>query len=424
MANYSFAEISDKHIYFKVMIHNLTDEQKDQIKQYSDARRFIYNYYLNDANERYEATGERFRGYKKLTTDLTNLKKKEGFEWLNQYPVSILRGGIRDLNRGFMRFKRKQCRHPRFKSKKKDRIRFEVRSDRVHIFAESGRCLYLPGISKDHSDLLDIGTHHIPFGKDIEYGESHIVFDGFDYWFTTSIKPKIPFYEDDDYPIILEGEPIGIDLGIRVAATLSNGKQFYGPDLYRLGVLFNRKSKVGAAIGRDRHRRIKESMRTKTKYDDIPKSKNELKREKKYLKTLKQISNIYKTRYQQIASAISHEHHSVVTLETLRIKQMQKSTKVPGPVYESRLYMFGQILENKLKNSGSIVIRAEDGFKSSQICSCCGNVYNPGAERVYRCRVCGNEMDRDLNAAINLRNYGIEYLSKNPYRGYSAIGAL
>ena len=86
--------------------------------------------------------------------------------------------------------------------------------------------------------------------------------------------------------------------------------------------------------------------------------------------------------------------------------------------------MLGQFIEYKCKDSGTIVLRAEDGFKSSQICSNCGHEYQIGPEEIYMCPYCGLVINRDLNAARNLRDYGINYYSENLYEGVSIIDAI
>lgn len=423
MANYSPND--DHYLYYRVKMHGLTEDQKRLIERLSDIRRFTYNWFLEYSNDRYEKYGERFQGYKRLSNKITELRNSNEYSWLRDYNLCVMRGALKDLSRGFIRFWNGQNRCPKFKSKKTDHIRFESRADRFYLCGENGRYAFIPGLSKNNKDLIDLKNHKIPFNdRNIKYRDVHVVFDGHSYWLCVTIKPIIPITEIEPY--VYDNDIVGIDLGIRTAATLSNGKTYDCPDKHRLQVLFNRRDKMMNAVARDRHKRLKQSIRTRTKYEDIPKSKNQLKRESKLTKTIQKITNIYKTRYHQIASDISNQKYSAVVLETLRIKSLLSINRgeLSHQLYESRLYTLGSYIEYKCRDIGTIVIRANDGYKSSQICSSCGHEYNIGKEKIYTCPNCDLKIDRDINAAINLRNYGISYVNQNPSIGYSTYWCM
>ena len=74
-------------------------------------------------------------------------------------------------------------------------------------------------------------------------------------------------------------------------------------------------------------------------------------------------------------------------------------------IYDAALYETTMIIEQKAISNGINVIRADGQFPSSQICSCCGYRQNIGEKKIYKCPECGIEINRDLNAAINLANY-------------------
>ena len=79
--------------------------------------------------------------------------------------------------------------------------------------------------------------------------------------------------------------------------------------------------------------------------------------------------------------------------------------KLNDIIYDAALYDSTMIIERKAISNGITVIRADSGFPSSQICSCCGYRQNIGEKKIYRCPQCGTVINRDLNAAINLANY-------------------
>ena len=426
MANFSEIYKDDHYLFYKVKIHGLTDEDKHLIERLSDVRRFTYNYFLQYSNERYEKYGERFKGYKFLSSKLTELRNNPNYSWLKEYNLTAMRGALQDLHRGFMRFKRGECRHPKFKSRKRDQVRFMSRGDRFSLHGENGRYAFIPGLSRDRNYWFDLKKHHIPYGEGIVYRDVHVKFDGKTYWLCLAVRAYAPFYETT--PNLNPNPILGADVGVRTAVTLSDGTTYQGPSKHRFAVLTNRLKKLDIAIARDRHKRLKTCIHTITKYDDIPKSKNQLKREAKRQQTYRDLTNLYKTRYHQIASDIAKKRTSVLVLETLRVKKTLQNQKDKGnlshKLYNARLWMLGQFIEYKCKDSGTIVLRAEDGFKSSQICSNCGHEYQIGPEEIYTCPYCGLVINRDLNAARNLRDYGINYYSENLYEGVSIIDAI
>ena len=426
MANFAQSHADDHFLFYKVKIHGLTDEDKALIERMSDIRRFTYNYFLEYSNTRYEESGEYFRGYKFLSNKITELRNSEEYGWLSNYNLCAMRGGLRDLHVGFMRFKRGECRHPKFKSKKRDQVRFMTRADRLSFHGENGRYVFIPGLSKDRKHFFDLKDHHIPCGEDIVYRDAHVKFDGKTYWLCVTIKASAPFSEVE--PMLYPNPVLGADLGYRTAVTLSDGTTYEGPSKHRFNVYENRYKALDKSISRDRYKRLKQCIHTRTKYDLIPKSKNELKREYRRQQTQQKIANLYKTRYHQIAADIAKKQPSVLVLETLRVKAMLQEKKNRGELsnvlYHSRLWTLGEFIEYKCQAAGILVLRAEDGFKSSQICSNCGHEYPIGPEETYSCPHCGMTMNRDLNAAINLRNYGIDYYNNNPYEGVSIAGML
>lgn len=85
--------------------------------------------------------------------------------------------------------------------------------------------------------------------------------------------------------------------------------------------------------------------------------------------------------------------------------------KINQMISDAALYESTMIIERKAINNGITVIRADSGYPSSQICSCCGYRQNIGRKEIYKCPNCGTIINRDLNAAINLANY--EHIKDN-----------
>ena len=150
---------------------------------------------------------------------------------------------------------------------------------------------------------------------------------------------------------------------------------------------------------------------TRSKYSNIPKSKNQEKRERKYLKMNHKIHNIWNTHYHQVSKEISKMDIDAVVVETLHMENIRKDHYSAVAITGTSLPSLINMIDYKCSNNGIKVIYAEDGYLSSQICSNCGNIRNPKKSRVYICPTCGARIDRDYNAALNLRNFGLAQYS-------------
>ena len=408
-------ELRKDRVYYqnyRIKLHNLREDQKQRIEKLSYARRFLYNWALEYSNAEYKRTGK-VPPYQAVARKFTELKHSDlNFQWLNNqiYNVTTCRYAFIDLAKAFHNFITGKCNRPIFKHRKTDSIRIAIRSNDVTFKGEDGRYAFIPGISMRKGDLIDCGNHNIPHYKGIKYENTRIKFDGIDYWLSLSIKTTIP----DDNSIELTDEVIGIDIGVRTAAALSNGISFNGPNKRKLKTLENRLRKIQSAVDRDIGRRMKISTSTRTKYYDIQKSKNQLKRETKLAKTRNKIINIYRSRYHKISREIANMHPSAIVLEDLSAAKIVANAvgkERRNALYQARMSTLSTYIAYKCDFGFTKVIYADRDFPSSQICSNCGYRQSIGRSKIYRCPNCGVELDRDYNAAVNLRNYGLSVLN-------------
>lgn len=391
--------------YYRIKLKYLTDEQIKQIKRMSDIRRFTYNWGVDYCNALQEE-GKNYPGFQKLTKAFTEYRHAN--PWLMEYNLTVCRYALKDLDKGYQYYfsKVNKAKPTKFCRKKYDSIRFASRPDRFRIFGRNGNYAYIPGICTHRGDYVYIGTHRIPYGLGVKYDNVRIKHDGVDYWLTVSVS--VPPVE---IPIINSNpnttEPIGIDVGARKAATLSNGKIYPSFNKSRMKVLNNRIRYYSDKISKDICRRLDIESRTKTKYEDIPKSKNQLKREHIYRKSLNRKRNIVTTLYHQISRDIVNTNPEYVVVETLIMKDVYRETQAPEALRDARIELLVRYIEYKCKDAGIPVIKAPSDYPSSQICSKCGYVHKTGRGKYHTCPNCGAKIDRDINAAINLLNYGI-----------------
>lgn len=392
--------------YYKVKIHNISEEQEKFIVETSDVYRYCYNWGLNFNIKRYEET-RKYVSFVDMVSAFREFRNSSGHEWLSKYDSTTCIYAFKDVLNAFKKFWNYNQGYPKHKSRKKSRIGFKLRGERLRFIGEKGRELVIPGFTKiegkknSKEKIVSLKRHNIPFGKGIVYHNARISYDGISYWLSLSIE-----FPDEkiEKPI---GDPVGIDVGIRTSAYLSNGEYYKSPKSDRLTLLFNRKESLQRAVTRDINRRKSLATRMTTKYENIPKSNNQIKREKKLLKTLHSIHNIYDNHYHQISRDIANKNPSYIVLETLKIENMVKNSIYSRDnIVQARLGTISRYIEYKCRENGSDVIKAPSDYPSTQLCSNCGFIQHIGRKKIYKCPKCGIELNRDYNASLNLLHYG------------------
>lgn len=193
---------------------------------------------------------------------------------------------------------------------------------------------------------------------------------------------------------------VGVDLGIKVLATLSNGEQEENPKAYRR---FKRKLKIAQRVVSKRHDEDK-------KTDE--QSKNYYKAKKKVAKLHYRISCIRKDTIHKLTTDLA-KNHSLIGIEDLNVRGMMKNHKMAGGIQDGGFYEFRRQLEYKAKWYGSELVVIDRYFASSKTCSCCGSVKKDLklSERIYNCENCGLSIGRDINAAINIEHEAVSYIA-------------
>ena len=181
-------------------------------------------------------------------------------------------------------------------------------------------------------------------------------------------------------------ERIGVDVGINALATCSDGTVFENKKPYR-----KHKKQLS---------RLQKAVTRKQKG-----SKNRLKAIKKLAKKHKRVTQIRKDAIHKLTSWLSKNHGTIV-IEDLNVSGMLKNHRLASAIADCGFYEFKRQLEYKSLWYGSNLIMADRFYPSSQLCSSCHHRQKmPLTKRVYHCGNCGNVIDRDLNASINLEHY-------------------
>jgi putative transposase len=200
-----------------------------------------------------------------------------------------------------------------------------------------------------------------------------------DRWFVSfTVEEEIPD------PVPQEGQPIGVDLGLKKLATLSDGVEFLNPK----------------ALERKLRKMKKLSKHLSRKQKD---SKNYEKARMKCARLYLRISNIRSDALHKLTTYLT-KNHSQIVIEDLCVSGMLKNRRLARAISDVGFYEFRRQLEYKSKWYGSNLILAPRFYPSSKRCSQCGHVKSELSlsDRIYDCEKCGLVIDRDLNAAKNL----------------------
>ncbi len=197
----------------------------------------------------------------------------------------------------------------------------------------------------------------------------------------------------------LNNQSIGIDLGIKEFVCLSNGLMIKAPKpLNKLTRLLVK-----------RQRRLSKKQHAKTKQEAIngvKKSNNYLKESKKLAKLHSKIANIRSDFLHKLSSIII-KNYDYIGLENLNTQGMMKNHKLAKSLVDVSFYEFNRQLEYKANYMQKEIHRVDKFYPSSKTCCVCGNIKQDLTlkDRIYKCKSCGNIIDRDLNASINLHKF-------------------
>lgn len=345
--------------------------QMSLINQTIGASRALYNKMLADKVKHYEIHKEALNN--------TPAQYKEEYPWMRDVDSQALSQAHQDLNAAYRNFFQKQNKFPKFKKKGvKDTYRSCVVNNNIRI--EDGK-LKLPKVG-----LVEIRMERqLPTGSKIKNvtisrTKSNKYFASIQFEFNKEINKVKP----ESF--------LGLDFAMQDFYVDSEGRKGSYPKFYR-----NSQKKLA---------------REQRKLSKMVKGSNNCKKQKVIVaKVYEKVANQRKDFLHKTSRKIANSY-DVVCVETLNMQAMSKSLNFGKTVHDIGWRMFTTMLDYKLSELGKILVRADKFFPSTKQCSSCKHKKDKVLlnERWYECYECGYEEDRDINAAINLRNYAIESL--------------
>ena len=369
-----------------------TKAQKTLIEKHFGSTRFVYNYFLDYRQKEY-AKGNKKVGYMITQKELTKLKKQEDYQWLNECGSQSLQMALRNLDSAFTRFFKKQGGYPKYKSKKNTHQSFTVPQN---IKIANNR-VYLPKFTKDGIKL----KYHREIPKNSTIKQATISRHNNQYFVSIVVDDNMPISKP-----IKAKNAIGLDMGLTHQVITSDGVKYPNPR-------YCRKSQ----------RKLLKLQRRLSK-----KQKGSNNREKAKLRVQKlhtKVTNQRNDYLHKISNEITNRY-DIICVETLNVKGMFTNHRLAKSIADVAWSEFIRQLEYKSLWKGKTFIKIDKWFPSSQICSICGA--NTGKKhlnvRKFDCPYCETKnIDRDINAAINIRNYGIGQLDNRNTVGTVGIQA-
>ena len=373
---------------FKTEI-NPTEEQKARIRRTIGTCRYVYNFYLGH-NKALHDNGEKFMTGKDFSLWLNNkyIPDNPDKTWIREVYSKAVKKSIEDGCTAFTRFFKHQSDFPKFKKKGKSDVKmYFVRNNPKDCQCERHR-LKIPTLGWIR--IKEKG--YIPTTKDgymIRSGTVSVKAGRF----YVSVLVEIPDVNIDNS----SNEGIGIELGLKDFAIISNGKTY-------------RNINKSAGLKKLEKQLIREQRSLSRKYESLKKGEstqraNIQKQKLKVQKLHHKMDNIRTDYINKTIAEIVKTKPSYITIEDLNVKGMMKNRCLSKAVASQKFYEFRTRLKAKCDENG-IELRVADRFyPSSKTCHHCGSVRKnlKLSDRIYRCE-CGYVADRDFNAALNLKD--------------------
>ena len=374
---------------FKTEI-NLSKKQIAKINKTIGVCRYIYNFYLACNKELYDK-GDKFMSSKTFSVWLNNeyLPDNPDKLWIKEAYSKAVKKSIEDGCSAFTRFFKHQSGFPKFKKKDKSDVKmYFVKNNPKDCRCERHR-IKIPTLG--WVKLKEKG--YIPTTKDGYVIKSGTVSKKADRYYV-SVLVEIP---DTKITTDNSNDGIGIDLGLKDLAIVSNGKTYKNIN----------KS--------ERFKKLEKKLRREQrclsrKYENLKKGEstqraNIQKQKLKVQKLHHRLDNIRTDYINKTIAKIVKTKPSYITIEDLNVSGMMKNRHLSKAVASQKFYDFRIKLKAKCNENGIELRVADRWYLSSKICHCCGAIKKDLklSDRIYRCD-CGYIEDRDFNAALNLKD--------------------
>ena len=370
------------------------NKQRTKLFQSAGTARFAYNWALAYEQQNHN-DGGKFLSDGELRKVFTQLKTADEYRWLNDYSNNITKQAIKDAVDAYKKFFSGLAKFPHFKSKKRSSPSFYVDTAKIKFTDTHVKLEKIANRARKNrapANFIRLAEHgRIP--TDAKYMNPRVTFDGLNWWISVGIECEEP----NKAP---QNDGIGIDIGIKDLAICSDGAVYKN---------INKTQRVRKLAKKKRRmqRRISRKYLKNKKGDIYCKTQSIIKSEKQLLKVNRTLTNIRHDHLHKVTSGIVSREPKFVVLEDLNVSGMVKNKHLAKAVQEQGFYEFYRQMEYKCRWSNIELVTADRFYPSSKMCCECGNIKTDLklSDRTYVCSKCGNVIDRDYQASVNLKRY-------------------
>lgn len=380
-----------------------TPEQEVLFRKSAGVARWAYNFYLAENERLYREYLENGKIGKKSISEgalrkyINNELKPTTHSWLKEVGSNVMKQAVKDADLARKSWFAGANGQPKLKSKHKSKSSFYVNYESLSRTQQGFRGEKI-GFVKTTQPLPKL-----PTGK--KYLRPRITLDGGQWYLTVA-------FELESEPVELTDTVLGIDVGIKDLAVVSNGK------VYKNINKTNRVRKLEKKLHREERKLSRKQLTNTKSYDKNhkPTFRNPFhecrnwNKQKQVVQGLhKQLTDIRQNHLHQTSAEIVKTKPSRIVMETLNISGMMKNKHLSKALSNQKLFEFKRQVQYKCETYGIEFVEADKWFPSSKLCSGCGckKVTLKLADRTYHCDECGLTIDRDYNASLNLANYQI-----------------
>ena len=361
-----------------------TDGQKVLLAKHFGHVRFVYNWALEKCETEYKSN-VKFKGWMSIIGGGDFMRLKEANPWLYEVNSQSMVNAVAHLGRAFDRFFKNQGGYPKFKSKFNSKQSFEVPAGFKIDF--KSKKIQIPKFVKTKTEdnrIKFVLSRKVKNGK---FGTATISRNAAGEYYVSFIVHTEEEYSEFSKEITKDNS-VGIDFGLKHFLTFSNGEVVDSPEFYKRSL--------------EKLRKVSRDFSHKKKG-----SRNRNKARLRVAKLHQHIANQREDFLHKLSTRLVEENQfDVFCLEDLNLKGMSKLWG--RKVHDLSQNTFVSMLSYKCMKHGKKVVKIGRFEPSSQICSSCGHRRKLTLkERVYNCPVCGKSLDRDLNAAINIRDFAV-----------------
>lgn len=377
----------------------LNNKERSKLAGCAGFKRVVYNFGLALIKNSWQFEGIKASDSKRLAAIkniLTNdVMQRPEYSWMKQYPSTVYQSALQDLKNALDRWRKGLAEIPVFKAKKDGESFTVYRTSGIYV--EKGK----PALLFTNRQVLHCGRKiTLPGLGELRLKEK-LKFTCSSQTFTLSRQANrwfVSFIVDAERvpPLFHEVvEPVGIDLGVKCFATLSDGTTYIAPQ-----PLKNARIKLAKLQRRNR----KKQLGNKKKGVRASSNAKEFYTKLAILHAL--VANQRRDYLQKTTTEISRKY-AHIKIEDLNVSGMIANRKLSAAISDLGFYEFRRQLEYKSAIYSTTVELVDRWFASSKTCSNCGCIKEKLSlsERVFECSDCGKVIDRDLNAAINLSRY-------------------